>query len=162
MLALRKRIRGPANVVFQKMDSTLGRCALAGNCRRGNGAPLFPRHRRIGTRAVSSLRSERRNIGVLPRFGSAANFALGKLPVPVTAKEGIGLVSIAAIVALAKWEEWVSLVFGLWVATSPWLLGYQATVISSMRANAAIGIAIVLLAAAELAMIHRSPPHVTA
>ena len=74
----------------------------------------------------------------------------------------IGLVSIAAMVALAEWKEWVSLVFGLWVAISPWLLGYQATVISSMRANAAIGIAIVLLAAAKLAMIHRSPPHVTA
>ena len=74
----------------------------------------------------------------------------------------IGLVSIAAIVALAEWEEWVSLVFGLWVAISPWLLGYHATVISAMRANATIGIAIVLLAAAELAMIHRSPPHVTA
>ena len=74
----------------------------------------------------------------------------------------IGLVSIAAIVALAEWEEWVSLVFGLWVAISPWLLGYQATVISAMRANAAIGIAIVLLAAAELAMIRRSSPHVAA
>ena len=74
----------------------------------------------------------------------------------------IGLASIAGIVALAQWEEWVSLIFGLWVAISPWLLGYQATVISAMRANATIGIAIVLLAAAELAMIHRSPPHVTA
>lgn len=74
----------------------------------------------------------------------------------------IGLVSIAAIVALAEWEEWVSLAFGLWVAISPWLLGYHATVISAMRANATIGVAIVLLAAADLAMIYRSPPHVTA
>jgi SPW repeat-containing protein len=74
----------------------------------------------------------------------------------------IGLASIAGIVALAQWEEWVSLILGLWVAISPWLLGYQATVISAMRANAAIGIAVVLLAAAELAMIYRSPPQVTA
>jgi hypothetical protein len=74
----------------------------------------------------------------------------------------IGLASIAAIVALAEWEEWLSLAFGVWVAISPWLLGYHATIISAMRANAAIGIAVVLLAAAELAMIHRSPPHVTA
>ena len=73
----------------------------------------------------------------------------------------IGLASIAAIVALTQWEEWVSLAFGLWVAISPWLLGY-ATNISAMRANAAIGIAVVLLAAAELAMINRSPPQVTA
>lgn len=32
----------------------------------------------------------------------------------------------------------------------------------AMRANAAIGIAVVLLTAAELAMIRRSPPHVSA
>jgi SPW repeat len=74
----------------------------------------------------------------------------------------IGSVSVVAIFALAEWEEWVSLIFGAWVAISPWLLGYHATVISAMRANAAIGVAVVLLAAAELAMINRSPPHVTA
>jgi hypothetical protein len=74
----------------------------------------------------------------------------------------IGLASIAAIVALAEWEEWVSLILGLWVGISPWLLGYHATIISAMRANAAIGIAVVLLTAAELAMIRRSPPHVSA
>ena len=74
----------------------------------------------------------------------------------------IGLASVAAIVNLAVWEEWVSLVFGLWVAISPWLLGYQATVISAMRVNAAIGIAVALLAAVELAMIQRHPPHIMA
>jgi SPW repeat-containing protein len=71
----------------------------------------------------------------------------------------IGLASIAAIINLAVWEEWVSLVTGLWVAISPWLLGYQATVTSAMRANAAIGIAIVLLVAVELAMIQRNPSY---
>jgi hypothetical protein len=74
----------------------------------------------------------------------------------------IGLASIAAIVALAEWEEWVSLVLGLWVVISPWVLGYHATVMSAMRANVAIGIAAALFAAAELLMIHRNPPHVTA
>ena len=74
----------------------------------------------------------------------------------------IGCMSVVAIFALAEWEEWVSLIFGAWVAISPWLLGYHATVISATRANAAIGIAIVLLAAAELAMIYRGPPHATA
>ena len=71
----------------------------------------------------------------------------------------IGLASIAAIINLPVWEEWVSLVTGLWVAISPWLLGYQATVTSAMRANAAIGIAIVLLVAVELAMIQRNPSY---
>jgi hypothetical protein len=74
----------------------------------------------------------------------------------------IGLVSIAAIVALADWEEWVSLAFGLWVAISPWVLGFHATVISAMRVDLAIGFAVALFAAAELWMMHRSPPQVTA
>ena len=74
----------------------------------------------------------------------------------------IGLASAAAIVNLAVWEEWVSVIFGLWVAISPWLLGYQATVISAMRVNATIGIAVALFAAVELAMIQRHPPHIMA
>lgn len=74
----------------------------------------------------------------------------------------IGLASIAAIVALAEWEEWVSLALGLWVMISPWVLGFHTTVISAMRADVAVGIAVALIAAAELWMIHRNPPHVTA
>jgi hypothetical protein len=74
----------------------------------------------------------------------------------------IGLASIAAIFALAEWEEWVSLAFGLWLVISPWVLGFHATVVSAMRADVAVGIAVALFAAAELWMMHRSPPHVTA
>jgi hypothetical protein len=74
----------------------------------------------------------------------------------------IGLVSIAAIVALADWEEWVSLAFGLWVMISPWALGFHATVMSAMRSDVAIGAAVALFAVAELLMMHRNPPQVTA
>jgi hypothetical protein len=74
----------------------------------------------------------------------------------------IGLASIAAIVALTQWEEWVSLVFGLWLAISPWALGYHATVVSAMRADVAVGIAVAMFAAAELWIINRNPPHVAA
>jgi hypothetical protein len=74
----------------------------------------------------------------------------------------IGLVSIAAIVALADWEEWVSLAFGLWVMISPWALGFHATVMSAMRSDVAIGAAVALFAVAELLMMHRNPLQVTA
>jgi hypothetical protein len=74
----------------------------------------------------------------------------------------IGLTSIAAIVALADWEEWISLAFGLWVVISPWVLSFHATVTSAMRVDVAIGVAVALFAAAELWMMHRSPPRVTA
>jgi hypothetical protein len=74
----------------------------------------------------------------------------------------IGLASVAAIVALAEWEEWVSLVLGLWVLISPWALGFHITVMSAMRTDVAVGIAVALLAAAELWMMRHTPPHVTA
>jgi hypothetical protein len=74
----------------------------------------------------------------------------------------IGLASVAAIVALAEWEEWISLAFGLWVAISPWVLGFHASVIHAMRSNIAIGTAVALFAIAELLMMHRNPPQVPA
>ncbi|HYC16501.1 MAG TPA: SPW repeat protein [Pseudolabrys sp.] len=74
----------------------------------------------------------------------------------------LGLASISAIVILAEWPEWVSLVVGLWVAISPWVVGYDATAVSAMRTNALIGIGVVLLVAAEIALTRRTPPRVRA
>ena len=50
------------------------------------------------------------------------------------------LISLAAIVAFAKWEEWANLILGLWLIASPWILGF-----SHMRAmHFAIGIGVVV------------------
>jgi uncharacterized membrane protein HdeD (DUF308 family) len=38
----------------------------------------------------------------------------------------IGVMAIAALVQFAEWEEWVTLVVGLAVAVSPWVLGFAA------------------------------------
>lgn len=38
----------------------------------------------------------------------------------------IGAMAIAALVQFAEWEEWVTLVVGLAVAVSPWVLGFAA------------------------------------
>ena len=38
----------------------------------------------------------------------------------------IAVISIAALVQFAEWEEWVTLVVGLAVAASPWVLGFAA------------------------------------
>ena len=70
----------------------------------------------------------------------------------------ISLASIAAIVELADWEEWLSLASGLWVAISPLALGFHTIVPSAMRVFVAVGIVVALLAAVELWMMHRSPP----
>ena len=39
----------------------------------------------------------------------------------------IAAISIAAIVAFSKWEEWLNLLLGLWLIGSPWVLGFTHT-----------------------------------
>lgn len=74
----------------------------------------------------------------------------------------IGIASIWAIVAYSEWEEWGSLLLGAWIALSPWALGFAHTVVSAMWANVAIGAAIIVLTLADLWMMRRTLPHVTA
>jgi hypothetical protein len=70
----------------------------------------------------------------------------------------IAVVATEAIVAFGRWEEWINLLVGLWVAASPWLLGFHA----EMRIHFIIGILVAALAAVELWIVHRTPPHVAA
>ncbi len=57
-------------------------------------------------------------------------------------------ISLAAIFAYAKWEEWATLLFGLWLIVSPWVLGF-----SQARAmHFAIGIGVLM---AFLALLER-------
>jgi hypothetical protein len=64
--------------------------------------------------------------------------------------------ALAATVKLQEWEEWVNLVLGLWVAISPWVLGF-AGIASAMWTHVVVGITVAILAAVELWMIHQSP-----
>ena len=56
----------------------------------------------------------------------------------------VAILSIAALVQLAHWEDWVSLVLGAWLFISPWVLGfYEST--HSMAWNAYIIGALIFL-----------------
>jgi hypothetical protein len=51
--------------------------------------------------------------------------------------------------ALQRWEEWIELALGLWLAASPWVLGYNR--LSSMTAtHVALGGVVAMLACFEL------------
>jgi hypothetical protein len=63
--------------------------------------------------------------------------------------------SATALLAFSEWEEWVSLIAGLWVLGSPWLLGFQHA--RAMAINVAVGLAIAFLSALELWLIHFHP-----
>ena len=62
------------------------------------------------------------------------------------------LLSIGALVAFAEWEEWINLILGLWIAASPWVLGFLHT--AAMQVCIAVGILVAYIAAIELMLIH--------
>jgi hypothetical protein len=71
----------------------------------------------------------------------------------------IVVLSIASLAAFAIWEEWLNLIVGLWAIVSPWVLGFQGTV--AMNVHLVIGGIVAVLAAIELYIMHRRPPHQT-
>jgi hypothetical protein len=73
----------------------------------------------------------------------------------------IAVVAIAALTAFAEWEEWINLLLGVWVLVAPWALGF-ADHATAMRNHVGVGIVVAVLAAVELWLVHRKPPHVHA
>lgn len=74
----------------------------------------------------------------------------------------IGLASLTAMFAYAEWEDWASLLLGLWLIVSPWVLGFHATMMSATRVDVAVGIAVAIFSAGALWFTRHMPPRVTA
>jgi hypothetical protein len=66
------------------------------------------------------------------------------------------LISLAAIAAFAKWEEWANLLLGIWLIASPWILGFAHT--RAMHFSIGIGVLITFLAALELFLLYDADP----
>ena len=73
----------------------------------------------------------------------------------------IALVAIAALAAFAEWEEWINLVLGLWVLVAPWALAFTENA-GATGNHVVVGVVVAVLAAIELWLVHRKPPHVHA
>jgi len=58
----------------------------------------------------------------------------------------VALLALAALTQFAAWEEWISAVLGIWLAASPWILGFE-TVQWAMWSHVVLGALITLLAA---------------
>ena len=58
-------------------------------------------------------------------------------------------VAIVALVAFTEWEEWINLALGVWVAVSPWILGFYANA-TATNVHLAAGLAVALLAGVRL------------
>src|SRR5262245_55114720 len=64
----------------------------------------------------------------------------------------VAAVSFAALVAFRDWEEWINCILGLWIAVSPWILGFEHT--AAAVVNVAVGFLIAYLALLELWFVH--------
>lgn len=69
----------------------------------------------------------------------------------------IGALAVGALSVFKEWEEWLSLVVGLWVAASPWVIGFAAT-ISAMWAHVVLGLLVAAVAAWEVWEVRHQPP----
>ena len=64
--------------------------------------------------------------------------------------------SVAALMAFAEWEEWIILLLGIWLAVSPWILGFHDA--TAMKINVGVGLVVAYLAGLELWLLHYSAP----
>ena len=64
----------------------------------------------------------------------------------------VALVSLLALIAFRDWEEWIVCIVGLWIAVSPWALGFQHT--RAMFINLVVGLSISYLALLQLWLTH--------
>ncbi len=64
----------------------------------------------------------------------------------------IAVLSFAAIVAFAEWEEWLSLLLALWLIAAPWVLGFAHT--KAMHVSVAAGLIIAFLTGLDLWLEH--------
>jgi CheY-like chemotaxis protein len=69
----------------------------------------------------------------------------------------IAVLSMAALAAVAVWEEWLNLIAGLALIASPWLLGFQDS--DAMLAQVVIGSIVAALAAFEVWLVDDRKRH---
>jgi hypothetical protein len=68
----------------------------------------------------------------------------------------VGASSLAALVVFREWEEFFTLVLGLWILASPWVLHFQVP--AATHINVGVGLVITYMAALELWLIHYGAP----
>src|SRR5579859_5186669 len=61
-------------------------------------------------------------------------------------------ISLVAIFAYANWEEWVNLLFGIWIVASPWVLGFSH--MRAMHFALGLGMLIAFMALLELWLMY--------
>ncbi|MGH6893931.1 MAG: SPW repeat protein [Dongiaceae bacterium] len=68
----------------------------------------------------------------------------------------VGVFAVGALSAFKEWEEWLSLIVGLWVAASPWVIGF-ATMTYVMWTHVVLGLLVAAVAAWDVWEVRHQP-----
>ena len=71
----------------------------------------------------------------------------------------VAIFAVAALVQFAEWEEWISLLLGVWMIVAPWVVGFS-TLGVAVAAFVVLGLVVAVASAAEIWQIRH--PHVMA
>ena len=71
----------------------------------------------------------------------------------------IAVLEVAALAAFAVWEEWLSLIAGLWLVGSPWVLGFEDS--DTVRIYLVTGTIVAALAAFKVWLVHQGDRRIT-
>jgi hypothetical protein len=89
-------------------------------------------------------------------LGGSLFFSPWLFGLPAGAQTTIGLfiavLAVAALAAFAVWEEWLSLIAGLWLIGLPWLLGVEDS--DTIAICVVTGIMVAALAAFKVWLVH--------
>jgi hypothetical protein len=92
-------------------------------------------------------------LGFIPESAIAWNAALsGSLVV---------LLALAALALFQQWQAWASLAAGLWIAVSPWVMGFAGHT-TGLRVHLIIGPLVAIAAVVRLWLERQPPTRVTA
>jgi hypothetical protein len=90
-------------------------------------------------------------------LGSGLFFSPWLFGLPTGVQTTIGLfiavLAIAALAAFAVWEEWLSLIAGLWLIGMPWLLGFEDS--DTITICVVTGTIVAALAAFKVWLVHQ-------
>ncbi|MBI5164282.1 MAG: SPW repeat protein [Magnetospirillum sp.] len=85
----------------------------------------------IGTRAHPTFWQDWVNL-IIGAWLFVSPWVLGYADLPAAAWNSwifgivVAVVSIAALIQFAQWEEWINVLFGVWLLAAPWVMGFAA------------------------------------
>jgi hypothetical protein len=77
------------------------------------------------------------------------------------AAAAVAVLALASVASYYEWEDWLTLLIGIWTAVAPWALGFTANA-NAMVSHVVLGLLVALTTAWELWQVRKSGRRATA